>query len=55
MMLAPGQELGNRLRVGAAGVAVADVGGEEFDEADTGLVAGGDDEGQGTPRQTGKG
>jgi len=31
--LAPGQELASRLRVRAAGVAVADVGGEEFDEA----------------------
>jgi hypothetical protein len=34
----------NRLRVGAAGVAIADIGGEEFEEPDARLVAGCDDE-----------
>jgi hypothetical protein len=43
-MLALGQELSNRLRVGAAGVAIADIGGEEFEEPDARLVAGCDDE-----------
>jgi len=33
VILAPGQELAHRLRIGAAGVAVADVGGEKFQEA----------------------
>jgi hypothetical protein len=33
VILAPGQKLRHSLRVGAAGVAVADVGREEFDEA----------------------
>jgi hypothetical protein len=32
--LAPGEELTRRLRVGAARVDVADIGGEEFKEAD---------------------
>ena len=42
--LAPGQKLPRRLRVGAARVLVADVGGEEFEEADFGARAGGVDQ-----------
>jgi hypothetical protein len=49
MILAPGQELAHRLRVGAAGVAVADIGREEFDEALLRTVAGGDDQGRRRP------
>jgi len=44
VILAPGQELAHRLRVGAAGVAIANVGGEEFDEALLRALAGGCDE-----------
>src|ERR1700678_3582627 len=44
VMLAPPQKLAHRLRVGAAGVAIADVGGEEFDEALLRARAGGCDE-----------
>ena len=47
VILAPGQKFAHRLRVGAAGVAVANVGGEEFDEALLRALAGGDDEGRG--------
>ena len=43
--LAPGQKFPRRLGVGAARVLVADVGGEEFEEAQRGVVAGGGDEG----------
>src|SRR5271170_5046295 len=49
MILAPGQELANRLRVCAAGVAVADIGREEFDEALLRTVAGGGDQGRRRP------
>jgi hypothetical protein len=52
MTLAPGQELADRLRIGAAGVAVADVGGEKLDEALLRARAG--DEG-GRRRRTGGG
>jgi hypothetical protein len=38
-----------RLRVGAAGVAVADIGGEEFDEALLCTAAGGGDQGRRRP------
>ncbi len=42
--LAPAEELGDGLGVGGPRVAVADVGGEEFEEAAGGTVAGvGDD------------
>jgi hypothetical protein len=46
--LAPSQELAHCLRVGAASLAVADVGGEEFDEALLRAAAGGDDKGRET-------
>ena len=49
--LAPGQKFPRRLRVGAARVLVADVGGEEFEEADLRALAGGDD-GAGTCAET---
>jgi len=45
--LAPGQELDNRLRIGAPGVAVADVGAEEFEKAQLRALASGGDEGRG--------
>jgi hypothetical protein len=44
--LAPGQKLPHRLRIGATGVAVADVGGEELKKAQLRAIAGGDDEGR---------
>src|SRR5580704_8380532 len=49
MIRAPGQELAHCLRVGAAGVAVADIGREEFDEAHLCTVAGGGDQGRRRP------
>jgi hypothetical protein len=45
--LAPGKELAHRLRVGAAGIAVANVGREEFKKAQLGALAGGGDKGRG--------
>jgi hypothetical protein len=43
-MLAPGEEPANGMQVGRAGVPVADGGGEEFQEAAGGVLAGvGDD------------
>ena len=44
MMLAPGQELVHCLRVGPAGVAVADVGREEFDKPFLRAISGRGDE-----------
>ena len=44
-LLAPAEELGDGLGVGGPGVGVADVGGEELEEAAGGLVAGVGDEG----------
>jgi hypothetical protein len=48
-IFAPSQELVHRLRVCAAGVAVADIGPEEFDEALLCTVAGGGDQGRRRP------
>jgi hypothetical protein len=45
--LAPGQKLPHRLRVSAAGIAIADVGREEFEETKLRALAGGGDEGGG--------
>ena len=42
--LAPGQKFIRGPGVGAARVRVADVGGEEFEEAEAGAVAGGSDD-----------
>ncbi len=44
MILAPGQEVGHGAAVGAARVRVADVGGEEFKEAERGALAGSGDQ-----------
>ena len=53
--LAPCQEFPRRLRVGAARVDVADVGGEEFEEADLRALAGGvDQDGHGRRRDKSK-
>jgi hypothetical protein len=46
-ILAPGQEFAHGLRVGAAGVAVANVGGEEFQKAQLCILASGGDERRG--------
>ena len=50
--LAPGQKFPRRLRIGAARVLIADVGGEEFQKADLGALAGGAT-GAGTAREIG--
>ncbi len=39
MVVAPGEELADGSGVGGAGILVADVGGEEFEEASGGVVA----------------
>ena len=49
MILAPGQEFTHRLRVGAAGVAVADVGGEKLQKTNPRASAPAMRAGQGTP------
>ena len=43
VVLAPGEEAADRMQIGRTGVLVADSGGEEFQEAARGLVAGGRD------------
>jgi hypothetical protein len=45
-MFAPGQKIGHGAAIRAARVRVADLGGEKFEEADAGAVAGGVDQGR---------
>ena len=47
---APVEEVLHRGEVGAPGMAVADIGGEEFKEALAGVVVGGHDDGRQRPR-----
>ena len=43
---APGQKFVRGAGIGAAGVRIADIGSEEFEEARSGVLAGGRDEGR---------